>query len=167
MNIMARIIAGALVAVAVSGAAFAQQQSGVVGRGAPEDVFLEVATAADGSLSLSESEIRFALGGYYRFNFICPSGVENEAGVSFSAPEFLQNAHIRILSVSDTQSGFQEVPEINFHLQGLNFRMIDCEGLNLAVRFSFHPLRAGIYPFTVLDDTVDPPHEVTGTFIVE
>src|SRR5690606_480907 len=116
-------------------AAFAQQESGVVGRGAPEDVFLEVTEAADGGLALSQNEFRFAWGGYYRFNLICPSGVENEAGISFSAPEFLQNAHLRILSVSDTQSGFQEVPEINFHLQGLNFRMIDCEGLNLAVRF--------------------------------
>ena len=167
MNIVARITAGAVLALAVPVGALAQQQSGTVGRGAPEDVFLEVTPGPDG-LALSQDEFHFALGGYYRFNLICPAaGVENEAGLSFTAPEFLQNAHIRILSVSDTQSGFQEVPEINFHLQGLNFRMIDCEGLNLAVRFSFYPLRPGTFPFTVLDDTVEPPRELTGQLIVE
>lgn len=166
MNRVAGVIASVLVALAVPGLVFAQQESGVVGEGAPEDVFLEV-TRSDEGLTLSQSEIRFAWGGYYRFNLICPSGVENEAGISFTAPEFFENAHMRILSVSDTQSGFQEVPEINFHLQGLNFRMIDCEGLDLAARFSFHPMRKGTYPFTVLDDTVDPPREVTGELVVE
>jgi hypothetical protein len=167
MNAPTWITASLLATLAIPAAALAQQQSGTVGRGAPEDVFLEVTQGADG-LALSADEFHFAFGGYYRFNLICPAaGVENEAGLSFSAPEFLQNAHLRILSVSDTQSGFQEVPEINFHLQGLNFRMIDCEGLNLAVRFSFHPLRAGTYPFTVLDDTVEPPRELMGELIVE
>lgn len=167
MNKIACAMAGVLASLAVPGAVFAQQESGVVGRGAPEDVFLEVVTAADGGTTLSQNEIRLAWGGYYRFNFICPPGLGNEVGVSFIAPEFLENAHIRIVSVSDTQGGFQEVPEINFHLQGLNFRMIDCEGLDLAVRFSFHPMRRGTYPFTVIDDTVDPSREVTGEFIVE
>jgi hypothetical protein len=45
--------------------------------------------------------------------------------------------------------------------------MIDCEGLGAAARFSFFPMRQGTYPFTVLDDTVDPAKEVTGEFIVE
>ena len=166
MTRLANILAGTFAALALPFAASAQQASGTVGSGAPEDIFLEL-TGADGGIALSQDEFRLAWGGYYRFNLICPAEVENEAGVSFSAPELLENAHLRILSVSDTQSGFQEVPEINFHLQGLNFRRIDCEGLNLAVRFSFHPMRRGTYPFTVLDDTVEPPRELAGSFIVE
>ncbi len=168
MNKLASIIAGALVFFAASGTAFAQQQSGVVGSGPPEDFTLEVTVAPGGGITLSQTEIKLAWGGYYRFNLICPAaGVENEAGISFSAPEFLQNAHIRIVSVSDLNGAFQDVPEINFHLQGLNLRMIDCEGLGLAARISFHPMRKGTFPFTVLDDTVTPNVEVMGQFIVE
>ena len=157
---------------APGGAAAAQpqqpQQSGQLRSGPPEDFFLDVTLAADGGLTLSQTEFRLAWGGYYRFNLNCPAaGVENEAGISFSAPEFLENAHIRIVSVSDLGGGFQDVPEINFHLQGLNLRMIDCEGLGMAARISFHPMRRGTYPFTVLNDTVTPEVEVTGQFIVE
>jgi hypothetical protein len=168
MSKVASILVGAAVTLAVVGGAFAQQQSGQLRTGPPEDVFLEMAFAADGSLTLSQNEFHLAWGGYYRFNLECPAaGVENEAGVSFWAEELWANSHIRIVSVSDPRSGFQEVPEINFHLQGLQIRMIDCEGLGLAARFSFYPMRRGTYPFTVLNDTVDPQQELTGTFIVE
>ena len=88
MNAPTWITASLLAALAMPAAALAQQQSGTVGRGAPEDVFLEVTQGTDG-LALSADEFHFALGGYYRFNLICPAaGVENEAGLSFSAPEF-------------------------------------------------------------------------------
>jgi hypothetical protein len=168
MNMLKGFIVFALVSLAVSGAAIAQQESGKVGSGPPEDIFLEVTLGADGGLALSQSEFHLAWGGYYRFNLECPAaGVENEAGISFWAEELWQNSHLRIVSVSDPRSGFQEVPEINFHTQGLQIRMIDCEGLGLAARFSFFPMRKGTYPFTVLNDTVDPQVEVTGSFIVE
>ena len=163
MNKVACAIAGALVSLAVSVPAFAQQEPGRVGSGPPEDVFLEVTMADDGGLTLSQSEIPLAWGGYYRFNLVCPAGLENEAGVSFDAQTLWRNSHIRIISVADTQRAEQQVPEINFHLQGLNFRLIDCEGLALTVRFSFHPMRKGTYPFTVRNSE----HEVMGEFIVE
>ena len=158
MRRMAGIVAGAL--VSLGGAALAQQQPGMVGSGAPEDVVVEATVTADG-LTLSPTEVRLALGGYYRFNFVCPEGMGNEEGVAFVAPELLSNAHLRIISVG-TAGG----DEINFHVQGLNFRQIDCEGLEMAARFSFHPMRAGTYPFTVTAD-VDPPREATGQVIVE
>ena len=66
-------------------------------------------------------------------------------------------------SVECRRTGEQQVPEINFHLQGLNFRLIDCEGLALTARFNFHPMRKGTYPFTVRNSE----HEVIGEFIVE
>ena len=164
---MAGIIVGGAASLAVLGAAFAQQEPGRVGSGPPEDFTIEVSFAPDGTMMVSQTEIRLAWGGYYRFNLVCPSGVENEAGVEFQAPGFLQNMHIRIVSVADTVTAEQRVPEINFHMQGLNLRQIDCEGLGLAARISFHPMRRGEYPFTIIDDTVEPNREVAGLFIVE
>ncbi len=163
------IIAGALVSMAVIGAALAQQEPGRVGSGPPEDFTIEVSFAADGTMNVSQTEIQLAWGGYYRLNLVCPSGVLNEAGVTFQAPAFLQNMHIRIVSVSDLnpEGAFQDVAEINFHMQGLNLRQIDCEGLGLAARISFHPMRRGEYPFTIIDDTVQPNREVAGMFIVQ
>ena len=159
-NKVAWLASGALIALAASGTAVAQQQSGMVGSGAPEDVVVEVTLTAD-ALTLSQSEVRLANGGYYRFNLVCPSGLGNEEGVAFVAPELLSNAHLRIISVGSAGGD-----EINFHVQGLNFRQIDCEGLNMAARFSFHPMRKGTYPFTVTAD-VDPPREAVGQIIVE
>ncbi len=167
MKKIAGFVAGA-VALAFSGAAVAQQVSGQLRSGPPEDIFLEVGRAADGAMTLSATEFRLAWGGYYRFNLECPAaGVANEAGISFSAPDLWTNSHLRLISVSDPRSGFQEVPEINFHLQGLQLRMIDCEGMEAAARFSFFPMRKGTFAFTVLDDTVTPNVELTGSFIVE
>lgn len=166
MTPLARILAGTLTALA--GAAAAEQPSGAVGSGAPEDIVLEVTPGDDGALALSQDEFRLAWGGYYRFNLVCPAAsTENESGIAFWAPELLENAHLRILSISDTQGGYLTVPEINVHLQGMTFRMIECEGLDHTIRFSFHPMRKGVYPFTVLDDTIDPARELAGSFIVE
>ena len=172
MNVLMKIagvVAGAVVSLAVSGAAFAQQEPGRVGSGPPEDFTIEVSFADDGTMNVSQTEIHLAWGGYYRLNLVCPAGVENEAGVTFQAPRFLQNMHIRIVSVSDLnpEGAFQDVAEINFHMQGLTLRQIDCEGLGLAARISFHPMRKGEYVFTVIDDTVEPNVEVTGMIIVE
>ncbi|MBM9596157.1 hypothetical protein [Roseitranquillus sediminis] len=161
MNRTAFAIAGAMTCLAVASAALAQQQSGAVGSGPPEDVSLEVTVGPEGP-SLSQSEFRLAHGGYYRFNLVCPTDVENEAGISFHAPELMENVHIRIVSVADPDSD----DEINFHMQGLNFRSIDCEGLGASARFSFHPMRAGTYPFTVTD-SAEPPNEASGEVIVE
>jgi hypothetical protein len=161
-------LCGSALLVSGMGAALAQQQSGTVGSGAPEDIVLEVTAGEGGAIELSQTEFRLAWGGYYRFNLVCPSaGVENESGISFEAADLWQNSHLRIVSVSDPNSELEDVPEINFHMQGLQVRMIDCEGLGAAARVSFFPMRKGTYPFTVLDDTVDPPRETAGQFVVE
>jgi hypothetical protein len=144
-----------------------QQEPGRVGSGPPEDFTIDLTRGDDGALTVSPLEIRLALGGYYRLNLICPGDVENESGVEFHAPAFLQNMHIRIVSVATPVEGEQRVPEVNFHMQGLNLRQIDCEGLACAARISFHPMRAGTYDFTVVDDAVEPAVETVGQFIVE
>jgi hypothetical protein len=167
MSKTAGFIVAAVASVAIVGAAVAQQETGRVGSGPPEDFTIAVSFGADGVMNVSTTEVRLAWGGYYRLNLNCPAAVVNEAGVTFQAPEFLQNMHIRIVSVSDLNGGFQDVNEINFHMQGLNLRQIDCEGLGLAARISFHPMRRGEYPFTIIDDTVTPNREVAGMFIVE
>lgn len=168
MKAIAVAVAGTFVLLALAGQAPAQQESGRVGSGPPEDIVLKVTLAADGTMQLSQTEFRLAWGGYYRFNLECPaSGAANEAGVSFSAPDLWTNSHLRLVSVSDPRSGAADTPEINFHAQGLQIRMIDCEGLGLNARFSFFPLRKGTFAFTVLNDTIDPAVEVKGAFIVE
>lgn len=167
MKKLARVIGVAIVSIAMSGAAFAQQVPGAVGSGPPEDFTIDLTRGADGALTVSPTEIHLALGGYYRMNLICPADVENESGYEFHAPEFLQNMHIRIVSVATPVEGQQRVPEVNFHMQGLNLRQIDCEGLGGAARISFHPMRAGTYDFTIVDDAVDPAVEHVGQFIVD
>jgi hypothetical protein len=167
-NRVAGIVAGVLLSLAISGGAVAQQVSGRVGTGAPEDVVLTLTLAANGSLTLSKTEFRLAWGGYYRFNLQCPdSGPKNEASIEFSAPGLWENSHLRIASVSERGSSFQQGLEINFHIQGEQMRLMECEGLPLDVRFSFYPMRRGTYPFTVKNDTVNPAVELKGSFIVE
>jgi hypothetical protein len=167
MNKSAGFFVAAATSLGLIGAALAQQEPGRVGSGPPEDFTIEVSFAPDGTMNVSTTEVRLAWGGYYRLNLICPAAVVNEAGVTFQAPEMLANMHIRIVSVSELNGGFQDVNEINFHMQGLNLRQIDCEGLGLAARISFHPMRRGEYPYTIIDDTVTPNREVAGMFIVE
>jgi hypothetical protein len=169
MKTIACAIGGALVSLALIVPASAQQQSGQVGSGPPEDIFLEVTLDDGGGITLNQGEFKLAQGGYYRFNLVCPpaSGIENEAGIGFTAPTLWRDTHIRIVSVADTTTHKQRVPEINFHMQGLQVGMIECEGLAAAARVSFFPMRKGTYPFTVLNDTVDPPVEAAGSFIVE
>jgi hypothetical protein len=168
MKRIAGAIAGALISFALMGPALAEQASGQIGSGPPEDIFLDVTLGDGGAVTLSQSEFHLAWGGYYRFNLVCPTaGVENEAGIGFDAPTFWPDTHIRIVSVADTTSHEQQVPEINFHMQGMQVKMIECEGFAAAARVSFFPMRKGTYPFTILNDTVDPPVEVSGSFIVE
>lgn len=167
MKKLAGVIGAALVSIAVAGSAQAQQEPGRVGSGPPEDFIIDLTRGADGALTVTPTEIHLALGGYYRMNLICPGDVENESGIEFHAPEFLQNMHIRIVSVATPVEGEQRVPEVNFHMQGLNLRQIDCEGLGGAARISFHPMRAGTFDFTIVDDTVEPAVEHVGQIIVD
>jgi hypothetical protein len=168
MKTMAGIAAGAVVSLALVAAAVAEQKSGVVAAGPPEDVALTIAMAADGSATLSQSEFHLAQGGYYRFNLVCPpAGLENEVAISFAAPELWENSHLRIASVADTSKGLSGGGEINFHMQGLQVRLVECEGLPQTARFSFYPIKKGTYPFTMVNSAIKPEQELKGSFIVE
>ena len=96
------------------------------------------------------------------------SGTKNEASIEFSAPDLWENSHLRLASVSERSTGGpQGTKEINFHIQGEQLRLMECEGLPLNVRFSFYPIKKGTYPFTITNATVQPAVEFKGSFIVE
>ena len=191
MKKTAGIVAGGLVSLAISGAALAQQApapggaaapaaptapaapaprppqvSGQVGSGAPEDIFLNMKMAADGTVSLSPSSFKLAWGGYYRFNFVCPVGMADGMGVVMYAPEMWENSHIRIVSVADVTKPVED-PQANFYMQGRLISKLECEGLDLALRVSFHPMRKGTYVFRVVNERTTPQKEVKGQFVVE
>ena len=53
-------------------------------------------------------------------------------------PEFLNNAHLRLVTVGD----------IEVHLQGLSFNAIECDEVG-AAHVSFVPIKPGAYPLYV------------------
>ena len=159
---MKRLAAATFAALAVLTPAFAQGQSdrqppisGAVTTGAPVDVFLEVRTGANGEPILSAEQFTLALGGYYRFNYVCPDARDDSTGFHFEITELLSNSHLRVMSVND----------IEFYMQGLTFRAIECDEAG-AARFSFHPMRRGVYDIYVRDHK-DPPQEAFAKVIVE
>lgn len=149
--------AAALAALAISPAFAQEQESGRVGSGAPEDVFMEVRHGDDGAPVLEPEEFALALGGYYRFNVVCPEQLSSETGFHVEMTDLLENSHIRVLSVGES--------DIEFYMQGLTFRAIECDDAGSA-RFSFHPMRSGVYPISVRDQGV-PPKEAFGRIVVE
>lgn len=146
------------VTLMASGSVLAQdegQESGVIGAPPPEELTLEVTTGSDGEPILSRDEFQLAVGGYYRFNFVCPDAENDATGFHFEATDLVENSHIRVLSVGD----------IEFYMQGLSFHAIECDEAGSA-RFSFHPMRSGVYDLYVRDHS-DPPQEALGRFVVE
>ena len=131
------------------------QESGVIGRPPPADVFLTVTTGPNGEPVLSDDEFVLLLGAYYRFNFVCPDAVDDSTGFHFEATELLANAHLRVVSVND----------IEIYMQGMSFRAIECDEVG-AARFSFHPMRRGVYEIYVRDHS-DPPQEGYARVVVE
>lgn len=153
MNRFLAFMAGAALAAPV----FAQeaQQSGVVGTGAPEDFFLEVTTGPNGEPILSEDEFYLSWGGYYRFNFVCPDAQDDATGFNLEVRDLLKNSHLRVVSVGD----------IEIYMQGLSFHAIQCDEAG-AARFSFHPMRTGVYEIYVSEHS-DPPQVALGRIVVE
>ncbi len=149
-------VAGAC-ALGISPALAQEQEPGRVGSGAPEDVFMEITRGDDGAPVLEPEEFTLSHGGYYRFNVVCPEALTSETGFHFEATELLENSHIRVLSIGEA--------DIEFYMQGLTFRAIECDDQGSA-RFSFHPMRTGVYPIHVRDQGV-PPTEAFGRIIVE
>ena len=148
----------ALLSLLAAMPAYAQDQtSGQVGSGAPEDLFLEVTHGEDGAPVLSTEDFTLAHGGYYRFNFVCPEELTSETGFHFEATDLVSDSHIRVLSVGET--------DIEFYAQGLSFRAIECDDQGSA-RFSFHPMRTGVYTIDVRDQGI-PPKTATARVTVE
>ena len=146
---------GAASLLFVLSAVQAQEPRGVIGGGPPNDIFLEVTTGPNGEPILSANEFHLETGGYYRFNFVCPDALDDATGFHFEATDLVANSHIRVYSVGD----------IELYLQGQTFRAIECDEPGHA-RFSFHPMRSGVYDLYVRDHS-DPPQEAFGQFIVE
>jgi len=129
--------------------------SGTIASGAPVDITLEVSTGSHGEPVLSTEDFNLALGGYYRFNFVCPDARDDSTGFHLEVTDLLANSHLRVMSVGD----------IEFYMQGLTFRAIECDEAG-AARFSFHPMRRGVYDVYVRDHS-DPPQEAFGRITVE
>lgn len=109
--------------------------------GPPEDVMIEARPDAAG-VALSQEAATLKTGGYYRLNFACMAGEEGDPLLQIDPSALLRDAHLRILTVGS----------IEIYLQGQSFRAIQCDGAG-AVRFSFHPMRAGDYVIPVTDQT--------------
>lgn len=155
---MKKLMIAALAAagvVALAASPQAQQEPGVIGGPPPEDIFLEVTTGENGEPILSQDEFTLATGGYYRFNFVCPDAQDDSTGFHFEAEDLIANSHLRVYSVGD----------IELYIQGQTFRAIECDEAG-AARFSFHPMRRGVYEIYVRDHS-DPPQEAFGRVVVE
>lgn len=145
----------AALAVGFSSVSAQDPVSGMIVTGAPQDLFLEVTTGPDGEPVVSQEEFRLVLGGYYRFNLVCPDAQDDTTGFHFEANDLLANSHLRVVSVGD----------IEIYLQGMTFRAIECDEVG-AARFSFNPVRRGEYQIYVRDHQ-DPPQEAFVKVVVE
>ena len=101
----------------------------------PERVLLTVTTGDDGGPDLAPSEIVLNSGQYYRLTIDCPDVAGDLSGWRVEMPEFLNNAHLRLVTVGD----------IEVHLQGLSFNAIECDEVGSA-HVSFVPIKPGTYP---------------------
>lgn len=154
--ISAAAAAGVMMLAVGSQAQDRVQEPGLVGSPPPQDFFITVVTGENGEPVFDgDSEFTLALGGYYRLNFVCPDAEEDQSGFHFEANDLVANSHIRVYSVGD----------IELYIQGQTFRAIECDEAG-AARFSFHPMRRGVYDLYVRDHS-DPPQEIFGRVIVE
>lgn len=123
--------------------------------GAPVDIFLNVTTGATGQPTPDQTEIVLNLGAYYRLNLVCPDAQNDDTGFHFEMNDLLANSHLRVVSVQD----------IEIYMQGMSFRAIECDEAG-AARFSFHPMRRGVYEIYIRDH-LDPPQEAFVQVVVE
>ena len=104
----------------------------------PERVTLTVTTGDNGGPKLAPSEIVLNSGQYYRLTIDCPDVAGDLSGWRVEMPEFLNNAHLRLVTVGD----------IEVHLQGLSFNAVECDEIGSA-HVSFVPIKPGSYPLYV------------------
>lgn len=104
----------------------------------PERVELIITTTDNGAPQLQPEELLLSSGQYYRLTIDCPDVRDDLTGWRIEMPEFLNNAHLRLVTVGD----------IEVHLQGLSFNAIECDEIG-AAHVSFVPIKPGIYPLYV------------------
>ena len=104
----------------------------------PERIGLTITTGDSGSPELQPEELVLNSGQYYRLTLDCPDVRDDLAGWRIEMPEFLNNAHLRLVTVGD----------IEVHLQGLSFNAIECDEIGSA-HVSFVPIKPGVYPLYV------------------
>ena len=83
----------------------------------PERIGLTITTANNGRPELQPEELMLNSGQYYRLTLDCPDVRDDLVGWRIEMPEFLNNAHLRLVTVGD----------IEVHLQGLSFNAIECD----------------------------------------
>jgi len=99
---------------------------------------ITITTAVSGEPMIEPIELKFMAGRYYRLNISCPDVRGDLSGWRIEMAEFLNNAHLRLVTVGD----------IEIHLQGLSFNAIECDEIGSA-HVSFVPIRPGNYPLYV------------------
>ena len=104
----------------------------------PEHIGLTISTGDSGSPELQPEELILNSGRYYRLTLDCPDVRDDLTGWRIEMTEFLNNAHLRLVTVGD----------IEVHLQGLSFNAIECDEIGLA-HVSFVPIKPGVYPLYV------------------
>ena len=104
----------------------------------PERIGLTITTADNGSPELQPEELILSSGQYYRLILDCPDVRDDLAGWRIEMHEFLNNVHLRLVTVGD----------IEVHLQGLSFNAIECDEIGSA-HVSFVPIKPGVYPLYV------------------
>ena len=80
----------------------------------PERIALTITTAADGAPELQPDQLALNSGQYYRLTIDCPDVRDDLTGWRIEVSEFLNNAHLRLVTVGD----------IEVHLQGLSFNAL-------------------------------------------
>ena len=104
----------------------------------PERTGITITTADNGAPQLQPGELVLDSGQYYRLTIDCPDVRDDLTGWRIEMPEFLNNAHLRLVTVGD----------IEVHLQGLSFNAIECDEIG-AAHVSFVPIKPGVYPLYV------------------
>ena len=122
-----------LFATSVSG-----QSLGNLAQYPPTAKEITITTAVSGGPMLEPMDLKLMAGRYYRLTINCPDVRGDLSGWRIEMEEFLNNAHLRLVTVGD----------IEIHLQGLSFNAIECDEIGSA-HVSLVPIRPGDYPLYV------------------
>ena len=118
--------------------AAANESLGNLAQYPPERTKITITTADNGAPQLQPVGLVLNSGQYYRLTIDCPDVRDDLTGWRIEMSEFLNNAHLRLVTVGD----------IEVHLQGLSFNAIECDEGG-AAHVSFVPIKPGVYPLYV------------------